>query len=77
MAFSQSDQTKNKTKTEIKKMKVEIKNGCLVIEMPMGSLAPSKSGKTLLVASSHGNQPTAALVDGKPVVVSVNAYVKR
>jgi hypothetical protein len=37
---------------------------------------PSKSGKTLVVASSHGNQPTAALVDGKPVVVGLNAYIR-
>lgn len=48
-------------------MKVEIKNGNLVIEIPMGTPAPSASGKTLLVASTHG----------KPVVVSVNEYIKR
>ena len=58
-------------------MKVEIKNGNLIIEIPMGTPAPSASGKTLLVASTHGNQTSQAVVDGKPVVVSVNAYIKR
>lgn len=36
----------------------------------------SKSGKTELVASSHGNQATTAQVDGKPVVIGLNAYIK-
>jgi len=58
-------------------MKVTIENGNLVIIIPMGTPAPSASGKTLLVASTHGNQTTQAQVDGKPVVVSVNAYIKR
>jgi len=57
-------------------MKVEIKNGNLVIEMPIAP-APSKSGKTTLIASTHGNIPTTIQHEGKPVVVSVNCYVKR
>ena len=57
-------------------MKVEIKDGDLVITIPMQKPAPSASGKTLVVASSHGNQPTAAQVDGKPVVVGLNAYIR-
>ncbi len=57
-------------------MQVEIKNGDLVITIPMQKPAPSASGKTLVVASSHGNQPTSAQVDGKPVVVGLNAYIR-
>ena len=57
-------------------MKVEIKDGDLVITIPMQKPAPSASGKTLVVASSHGNQPTSAQVDGKPVVVGLNAYIR-
>jgi hypothetical protein len=34
------------------------------------------NGKTLVVASSHGNQVTEARVDGKPVYVGCNAYIK-
>jgi len=59
-------------------MQAEIKDGNLIITIPVQDPpAPSKSGKTLVVASSHGNQPTAAQVNGQPVVIGLNAYVKR
>jgi len=48
----------------------------LKIEVPV-SLRPSKSGKTMLVASSGGNITTAAIVDGKPVTVGLNAYIAK
>ena len=35
------------------------------------------SGKTLVVATTGGNVATAATVDGKPVIVGLNAYVKK
>jgi len=60
------------------KMKVEIKDGKLVITLDMQSPpAPSASGKTLVVASTHGNQATGALIDGKPIIVGCNAYIRR
>ena len=34
------------------------------------------TGKTLTVASSNGNQPTEATINGLPVIVGVNAYIK-
>lgn len=37
---------------------------------------PSDSGKTLQVASSHGNTPTNLQIDGSPLIVGVNAYIK-
>jgi len=60
-------------------MKVEIVNGRLVITIDAHTSNPpaSNSGKTLLVASTHGNKATTAMVDGKPLVVSVNAYIPR
>ena len=59
-------------------MKVEIKDGKLIIEINISNPpAPSASGKTLVVASSHGNQPTAAQVNGKPIIIGLNAYIKR
>ena len=58
-------------------MEVQIKDGKLVITLDMQTPAPSASGKTLVVASSHGNQPTTAMVDGKPVVIGVNAYIRK
>jgi hypothetical protein len=57
-------------------MKVEIKDGKLIIELEMTKPTPSASGKTLVVASTHGNQPTAAQVNGKPVIVGLNAYIR-
>lgn len=50
----------------------------LVIKLPIQSkLTPSASGKTLCVASSHGNVKTAAELKGYgPITVGVNAYVK-
>ncbi len=58
-------------------MKVEIKDNVMTITVPLGTPAPSASGKTLVIASSHGNQPTSAQVQGKPVILGLNAYIKR
>jgi hypothetical protein len=58
-------------------MKAEIKGNQLVITVDLQTPAPSASGKTLVVASSHGNQATTAVVDGKPVTVGFNAYIKK
>lgn len=49
----------------------------LVIEIEMTPPTLSASGKTYSVASSHGNMPTTATVEGKPVIVGLNAYIKR
>ncbi len=58
-------------------MQVIVKDKNLVITIPMNAKPTvSATGKTLQVASSHGNQPTSVQVDGQPVVVGVNAYIK-
>lgn len=57
-------------------MKVEVKGNTLHIEIEMQEPQRSASGKTLVVASSHGNQATTATVQGKPVVVGLNAYIR-
>jgi hypothetical protein len=59
-------------------MKVSIKDGKLIIEIDINpNPSPSASGKTLVVASSYGNQPTNIEVNGKQVVIGLNAYIKR
>jgi len=58
-------------------MKVEIKGQELIITVEMQTPTPSASGKSLVIASSHGNQRTTALIDGKPVIVGLNAYIKK
>lgn len=57
-------------------MKVEIKGNKLFIELDIDK-HPSKSGKTTVVASLHGNQATSAIVADQPVVVGVNAYIRK
>jgi hypothetical protein len=58
-------------------LKVEIKNNKLFIEIDLEEPTPSSSGKTLVVASTHGNTVTTAEVDGKPITIGLNAYIKR
>jgi len=54
---------------------VEVKGNTLVITAPIEEPTRSKSGKTLVVASTRGNLKTNASIDGKAVVVGFNAYV--
>ena len=57
-------------------MNVEIKNNKLYIEIDLEKPTPSASGKTLVVASTRGNATSEAMVDGKPVIIGLNAYIK-
>lgn len=57
-------------------MNVEIKNNKLCIEIDLEKPTPSSSGKTLVVASTRGNVVTTVEVDGKPVTIGLNAYIK-
>lgn len=55
-----------------------IKGQELIIRVPLNAIpVPSATGKTLVVASSHGNQKTEAKVNGQSVIVGVNAYIYR
>jgi len=47
----------------------------LIIRIPIQVPWPSSSGKTLVVASTHGNQRSGIQIDGNDVFVGVNAYV--
>lgn len=57
-------------------MEVEIKNNKLIITLPI-SPRTSKSGKSLVIASTGGNLPSTAIYEGQPVIIGVNAYVKK
>lgn len=58
-------------------MKIRIRKGMLVITLPLISPArKSKSGKTLLVASSNGPRRTSLKLEGKAVIAIVNVYVR-
>lgn len=58
-------------------MKVSIEDKELVIRLPLEDPTPSSSGKTLLVAGSHGSQVTDVLVDDKVVTVTATAYISK
>lgn len=53
-----------------------IKGNTLVIELPI-HVEPSKSGKTMLLASTGGFQGTTSTYQGKPVKISVNACIPK
>ncbi|MFH0919685.1 MAG: hypothetical protein V1913_04935 [Fibrobacterota bacterium] len=58
-------------------MTVAIKDNKLCIEMDLETPTPSASGKTLVVATTHGNVVTTAIVNGKPITLGLNAYIKK
>jgi hypothetical protein len=61
-----------------KYVKATIENGELVIRLPLNKTPViSSSGKSLVVATSHGNQKTDAVIDGQAVIAGVNAYIAR
>jgi hypothetical protein len=63
-------------------MKVSIEKNELVIRLPLDlNPQPSKSGKNLGVATTHGNQKTGVAMPsgptkGREITVGINAYVK-
>jgi len=46
-----------------------------VIRIPIKTPTPSASGKTLVVASTRGNQKLALQIDGKDLYLGLNAYL--
>jgi hypothetical protein len=56
----------------------KIENGEMVIRIPVcNPPVMSKSGKSDIVASTNGNMTTELTVNGRPVVIGLNAYIKR
>lgn len=58
-------------------MKTTIKDDKLIIEIDLQSPEPSKSGKTLVVASTRGIITTDAKVNNRNVKVGLNAFIDR
>ena len=58
-------------------MRVKVENGVLIMELPLQSPRPSKSGKALIVASTAGFQKSGVELQGKEISVSVNAIVPK
>ena len=47
----------------------------LIIEIPYQRAAPSSSGKTIVVATTHGGKATNVHHRGRPVIVIASAFV--
>ena len=59
----------------LREVKIDEEAKTLTLVLDLQEQTPSASGKTLIVATTHGNQPTDVTVNGKPVIVGVNAYI--
>ena len=57
-------------------MEAEIKGKKLILTLDLQKPEVSKSGKSLIVASTNGFVKTALNLDGKQVSIAVNAIVK-
>lgn len=54
----------------------EVDGKTLIIRLPLQKPVPSKSsGKTLVVASTHGTITTNAVCYGRRIVVTANAFI--
>ncbi len=60
----------------LREAKIDEKAKTLTLVLDLQEPTPSASGKTLVVATTHGNQPTDVTMNGKPVIVGVNAYIR-
>jgi len=59
-------------------MKVEMKDGNMIITIPVSNPpVPSASGKTLVVASTRGNVKTGVQIGDKEITLGLNAYIYR
>jgi len=54
--------------------KIEGKN--LVITIPLQPPTLSSTGKSKVVATTHGNQACEVQIEGRPVIIGVNAYIR-
>jgi hypothetical protein len=58
-------------------MQTEIKDNKLIITIDLLKPSSSKSGKTLIVASTNGPFVTDCKVAGKVVTININAYIAK
>ncbi|MCL4479196.1 MAG: hypothetical protein M1381_08900 [Deltaproteobacteria bacterium] len=56
-------------------IETKIEGNKLIITCDLEKPAPSASGKTLVVVSTRGNIKTSCMVEGKPLIIGLNAYI--
>lgn len=58
----------------MKNVQLQTKGSVLTITVDLSrDFGPSASGKTIIIASTEGNQP----IDGTPAVIGLNVYRRR
>ena len=57
--------------------KIDAEAGTLTLVLKLQDPAPSASGKTLVVATTHGNVSSGVKLNGQDVIVGVNAYIRK
>ena len=57
--------------------KIDEQAKTLTLVLRLQDPTPSASGKTLVVASTHGNVPSGVKINGKDVIVGINAYIRK
>lgn len=57
--------------------KLDAEAGTLTLVLKLQEPTPSASGKTLVVASTHGNVSAGVKLNGQDVIVGVNAYIRK
>jgi hypothetical protein len=58
----------------MKIIRIEKKNNELVLHVPMEGPKISASGKTMVIASSHGRMMTNVVINGEPLFINFSAY---
>ncbi len=60
----------------LRSAKIDEQAKTITLVLDLQAPTPSATGKTLVVATTHGNVPTDVQINGKPVIVGVNAYIR-
>ena len=63
--------------TLLRSAKIDKAAKTLTLVLDLQEPTPSATGKTLVVATTHGNQPSEVMIGGQPLIVGVNAYIRK
>lgn len=58
------------------KVTIDEKAKTVTIVMPLQEARASKTGKTMVIATTNGNKPCGAQFQGKDVILGLTAYYK-
>ena len=60
----------------LREVKLDEEAKTITLVLDLQEPTPSASGKTLVIATTHGNVPSDVQINDKPVIVGVNAYIR-